>query len=184
MKESHGKPKQARKFAIVTYLDPSLIDKALQAHAEQIREFAYMVHDQDRNEDGTPQIQHTHLLLWLNVPYLESSIKNWFRGNDITGNPANTLTQICRDHVSYYRYLTHADNPEKHQYDPHDIVCTNPAAFEDGDQPTEDTSWMALSDILDGVPLREVARRYGRDFIYHYGHIDQLIKAIRAEEGQ
>lgn len=78
-----------------------------------------------------------------------------------------------------FRYLTHQDNPEKYQYSPDDVICSDPSSFED-DVQTDDT-WTAVEDLLNGVPLKEVARRYGRDFIYHYSHIRQLVSDIRFE---
>lgn len=165
---------QCRKFAISTYLRPEELPQVFADKSKQIRAYAYCTHDKDDNET------HTHVILWLSFPYPISTIRNWFRGCDLKGELANTLVEPCRDIVAMYRYLTHKDNPDKYQYPDDAVICSDPSCFED-DVQTDDT-WTAVEDLINGVPLREVARRYGRDFIYHYSHIRQLVADIKAEE--
>lgn len=164
---------QSRKWTLVTYLRPSELPRIFADKADKVRAYAYCTHDKDDKEP------HTHIVVWLHTPYAASTIKNWFRGADDKGELANTLAEPCKDIVSMFRYLTHKDNPEKYQYPDDAVVCSDPSAFED-DVQTDDT-WTAVEDLLNGVPLREVARRYGRDFIYHYSHIRMLVADIRQE---
>lgn len=165
---------QSRKWSLVTYLCPDEIAKVFADKVDKVRAYAYCTHDKDEGKE-----QHTHVIVWLNTPYAASTIKNWFRGEDIKGQLANTLAEPCKDIAAMFRYLTHQDNPEKYQYSPDDVICSDPSSFED-DVQTDDT-WTAVEDLLNGVPLKEVARRYGRDFIYHYSHIRQLVADIRLE---
>lgn len=165
---------QSRKWSLVTYLCPDEIAKVFADKVDKVRSYAYCTHDKDEGKE-----QHTHVIVWLNTPYAASTIKNWFRGEDIKGQLANTLAEPCKDVAAMFRYLTHQDNPEKYQYSPDDVICSDPSSFED-DVQTDDT-WTAVEDLLNGVPLKEVARRYGRDFIHHYSHIRQLVADIRLE---
>lgn len=165
---------QSRKWSLVTYLRPQDIAAVFGDKADKVRAYAYCTHDKDEGKEP-----HTHVVVWLNTPYAASTIKNWFRGADSKGELANTLAEPCKDIAAMYRYLIHEDNPEKYQYDPESRICSDPSCFED-DVQTDDT-WVAVEDLLNGVPLREVARRYGRDFIYHYSHIRQLVADIRQE---
>lgn len=166
---------QSRKWSIMTYLRPTDIAKVFDDKCDKVRAYAYCTHDKDENTEP-----HTHVIVWLNTPYPSSSIKNWFRGEDVKGELANTLAEPCKDIAAMFRYLTHKDNPDKYQYGDDDVICSDPSMFED-DVQTDDT-WTAVDDLLNGVPLKEVARRYGRDFIYHYSHIRQLVNDIRMEE--
>lgn len=168
---------QSRKWSLVTYLPLCEIAKVFADKYDKLRAYAYMYHDKDDGKEP-----HTHVIIWTNTPYAGSTIKNWFRGVDAKGELANTLAEPCKDINSMYRYLIHEDNPDKYQYDPEDRICSDPSQFED-DVQTDDV-WTAVDDLLNGVPLREVARRYGRDFIYHYSHIRTLVSDILQEEGQ
>lgn len=171
---------QSRKWSLVTYLSPSQIAELLSIHGDKIRAYAYATHDKDVNEDGTVKESHTHIILWLNKPNTATTVRNWFRAHDANGVPVNTLAQPCADIVSMYRYLTHKDNLEKVQYSDDILFCSDPSCFEEDVQ--TDSVYSAVEDLLNGIPLREVARRYGRDFIYHYSHIRTLVNDILAEE--
>lgn len=175
------KSTQSRKWSLVTYLPPAELAQVFGDKADKVRAYAYATHDKDTNKDGSRKEPHTHVIVWLNTPYAPSTIKNWFRGYDDKGELVNTLAEPCKDISAMYRYLTHKDNPDKYQYDDDVVICSDPSMFED-DVQTCDT-WTAVDDLLNGVPLREVARRYGRDFIYHYSHIRQLVQDIKQEEG-
>ena len=164
---------QTRKWSLVTYLCPADIAAVFADKSDKVRAYAYCTHYKDEGKEP-----HTHIVVWLNTPFSASTIKNWFRGCDSKGELANTLAEPCKDIVAMYRYLIHEDNPEKYQYDPEDRICSVPSCFED-DVQTDDT-WTAVEDLLNGVPLAEVARRYGRDFIYHYSHIRQLVADIKS----
>lgn len=168
--------KQDRKWSLVTYLPPEEIAKVFADKADKVRAYAYCTHDKDEGKE-----KHTHVVVWLNTPYFKSTITNWFRGADEKGELANTLAQPCKDITAMYRYLIHEDNPDKYQYDAESRICSDPSCFEE-DVQTDDV-WIAVDDILSGMPLRDVAKRYGRDFIYHYSHIRTLVNDILEQEG-
>lgn len=163
---------QSRKWSLVSYLNPQDIAGVFADKADKVRAYAYCTHDKDEGKE-----LHTHIVVWLNTPYSSSTIKNWFRGCDVKGELANTLAEPCKDITSMYRYLVHEDNPDKYQYDSESRICSDPSLFEE-DVQTDDTL-TAVEDLLNGTPLAEVARRYGRDFIYHYSHIRQLVADIK-----
>lgn len=169
-------------FSLTTYCDEEFVLKTLEFHTNQIKAFAYCVHDHDLDDNGEPKETHIHLLLLLNYPYPPSTVCNWFNKTDTEGKKINTLWQQLVYPTLMYRYLIHLDNPEKYQYDPALRICSETKYFID-ETSNGDVSQLALFDLLDGVPLREVAKRYGRDFIYHYGHIKQIYNDIKLEEG-
>lgn len=176
-KGSDGTPtveKRSRNFCLITYLTEDDLVTCLNNHQSSIRGFEYIFHDQDVKEDGTPKEPHFHVNLILYNTRKLADIRRWFFGFDLQGLPANTLGQICLDIGASHDYLTHKDNPEKFQYNPDDIVSSDSSLFERKLDIVDDVSWLALNDMLEGVPLQDIAKRYGRDFIYHYGHIKQV----------
>ena len=167
--------KRSRNFCLITYLTEPALVSCLNNHIQSIRAFEYIYHDKDLKEDGTPKEPHFHLNLILYSARKLSDVRRWFAGgNDLNGLPANTLGQICMDIGSSHDYLTHKEYPDKFQYNSDDIVSSDLALFERKSEFSDDVSWMALNDMLEGVPLQDIAKRYGRDFIYHYGHIKQV----------
>lgn len=177
-----AKKEQYYNFSLSTYCEEDFVLKVLDLHSNQIKAFAYCVHDCDVNDNGEIKEKHIHVLLLLNYPYPPATVCNWFSNTDSEGKKINTLWEKLVYPSLMYRYLIHEDNPEKYQYDPSLRICSELKYFLD-ETSTDDVAQLALFDLLDGVSLREVARRYGRDFIYHYGHIKQIYEDIKLEEG-
>lgn len=78
------------------------------------------LHDKDVNPDGTPKKAHYHVIaIWhQKTTYNNVSV---LTHNTLQGTyPQKLLTP-----VGYYRYFTHADNPEKAQYDRREIESGN-----------------------------------------------------------
>lgn len=166
--------KRSRKFCLVTYLTESDLVSCLNNHQSSIRGFEYIFHDKDLQDDGTPKEPHFHVNLILYDAKTLSVVRRWFQGVDVHGVDANTLGQICMDIGGAHDYLTHKENPDKFQYSSDDIVSSDTSLFEGTVDQSEDVAFLALNDMLEGVPLQDIAKRYGRDFIYHYGHIKQV----------
>lgn len=93
---------------------------------EYPQRYAYIIHDSDVNDDGTPKTPHIHLILWAGKRKLKSkliydlSFEMGINENRITVSVAKSLeTNI--------RYLLHLDSPEKCQdYIPSDIITNCP----------------------------------------------------------
>lgn len=175
-----------RKFACITYLSEMQLQECLQRAGDMIRGFAYCCHDKDVNEDGTRKDPHTHLVLWLYNPKCINNLRGWFdRGFvDDKGEKINTLIQPCHDIKAAAEYLIHKNDPDKYQYPPESVVYSDPELFESPETQKEDNAILALDDLLSGMSLRECSRKYGRDFMFHYGHIKQLwLDIMRQEKG-
>lgn len=174
-----------RKFACITYLSEIQLQQCLQRVGDMIRGYAYCYHDKDVNEDGTLKEPHTHLVFWLYHARSINSIRFWFdRGfRDDKGEKINTLIQPCHDVKAAAEYLIHKNDPDKYQYPPESVVYSDPELFESPDIQKEDTAILALQDLLSGASLESCAMKYGRDFLYHYGHIRQLYADIMNQRG-
>lgn len=78
------------------------------------------IHKGDMNADGGNKKPHYHvILIWQNSTTY-NTVKQFTQGT-LHG----TVPQVLRSVVGYYRYFTHADNPEKCQYDEKEIRYGN-----------------------------------------------------------
>lgn len=174
--------KRYRNFSLVTYLNPQHIDSVLFKHDRQVKAYAYITHDKCNKE------LHTHLLICLINNTTCNAIQNWFLGfEDEKGLQINTLVQPMHDLYSSYKYLTHeteqARQEGKYLYNSDDIKSNNLSYFTDTSKQDVDNLTLAIDDLLAGVPLDEVRKKYGRDFIMHYGHIKMLFNDIQKQTG-
>lgn len=181
-------PKRVRSFSLSTYLTKSEVAEVLRKHDRQIRAFAYILHDRDINKDGSPKPRHIHILIRTVNSRTVDDVRNWFKGPvDDRGLPVNTLGQVMHDIGSSFEYLTHdteaAISAGKFRYDPAGIVSNDVEYFKGTSERDEDNISLAVIDLCNGVPLRDVALRYGRDFIIHYASIKLLFNDIQLQEG-
>lgn len=77
------------------------------------------LHDMDVNPDGEPKKAHYHVLACYSGPTSENVVK---RLTDALNAPKPIPIESVRGN---YRYFTHQDNPEKHQYSADDIQTLN-----------------------------------------------------------
>lgn len=77
------------------------------------------LHDKDINPDGELKKAHFHVIVCYAGPTTYSCVKS------ITDRLNQPIPQYLEQVKGYYRYFTHKDNPEKFQYDDHDIVTYN-----------------------------------------------------------
>ena len=183
---------QTRRICGITYLTIDDLLKVIRSKDNIIRNYAFIEHNCDVHETddekkgykkGDIKERHIHFILLFNFPYKLSTVSNWFQGwFDDKQLPINTFCEPCSDLSAYYRYFTHSDNPDKFQYDDKLIYCYDSSEFKSEDNSCEDKAFIALDLLLNGVSKYEIAKRLGRDFIYHYSHILQLYEDIQQEE--
>lgn len=175
-----------RNWRLVSYLNEQQILQVIEEHTNQIKAYAYIYHDKDINDDGNPKPPHYHILLALNNATSQTGITNWFQGfEDELGNDINTLSKVMSNPKGAFGYLTHntVASAHKFQYDESLIKSVNADFFIDYDVVSDDKLSTALSEMLDGIPISEVAKKYGRDFIIHYAHIRALYNDIQSQIG-
>lgn len=181
---SPPKKRRPRSFSLVTYLDIFQVQDVLLKHDKQIRAYAYIEHNRDCDENGEIKPRHIHILIRTIQGRTVGDICNWFSGYfDDKGLGINTLGQEMHDISNSYLYLTHttpqalAEN--KYQYSPDEIFTNDRDYFEKASYNDEDNITLAVSELLEGKPLKEVALKYGRDFILHYQSIRLLVNDIK-----
>ena len=176
--------RRPRSFSLVTYLDVFQVQDVLLKHDKQIRAYAYIEHNKDVDENGEIKPRHIHILIRTIQARTVSDICNWVSGFfDDNGLGINTLAQEMHDISNSYLYLTHS-TPQaleqgKYQYSPNDIFTNDREYFEKASYNDEDNITLAVAELLDGKPLKEVALKYGRDFILHYNSIRLLVNDIK-----
>lgn len=181
MKKS-TKPIQARRFCAISYLDRRTIISILQNKDKLVRNYAVICHDRDVDENGLPKETHCHLVILFNYPYKLQTVENWFKGwTDTDGKPVNTFVEVCTSPHGSYVYFTHKEHPQKVQYSEDEIVCKNRNEFKVDDFSCEDNAFIALDLVLKGETRYNIAKRIGRDFIYHYQSIMTLAHDISFE---
>ena len=180
--------KRYRAFCLTSYLTKPQVSETLLRHDRQVRAYAYIEHNRDCDENGELKERHIHILLKLVNNTTVDAVRNWFKGyTDMNGMPINTLAQPMHDISSSFDYLTHETEQAKADgkviYDKGEIVSNDLQYFQDSTLHDEDNISLALVEMCEGVPLQEVARKYGRDFIIHYQSIKMLFNDIQRQIG-
>lgn len=157
---------RARQFFIRTYLKPEEFEPITKA----AKNWAYILHDKDGGE------QHYHIIAVFKNARTEDGIRA------IIPNTQQTRIEIVKNGIeACYRYLTHEDNPEKHNYSKDEIQSNGKGYFEENRADNE-TAEQIIDDILQGLSLRELARRYGRDFMKNWRKYIEFARAVMAQE--
>lgn len=106
------------------------------------------LHDKDINADGEKKEPHYHVMLQFTGPTTYKNVCN------LTEGIGGTIPKKIESARGYYRYLIHADNPEKEQYEYKDIKCYN--GFEVDLTETEEVIMLKkICSIIRGAEITE-----------------------------
>lgn len=166
-----------RNFGIVSYIsDSNEIQKRLDKHICSISKYAYALHDKDGENP------HHHILIWTNNALQYNTVRKWFLGYlDEKNQECSCLAKPIQCDESAYVYLTHANDPTKYQYS-EDIIHSFNLDVNALAEDVEDNGTEAIFYLLSGMPILEVCKRKGKEFIYHFDSYRKIVKAIRDEE--
>lgn len=136
------------------------------------KHYAYICHDRDINEDGTPKERHYHILITFER---EKSLQ-WIRKH--IASDQNTLSQPINDLGSAYEYLWHKNDSKKAQYDQGEVITDSHEywkRYTSEEITGEDKNEMFVNDLMaeDYKPL-EMAKKYGRDFIRYFKQYNEF----------
>lgn len=133
--------------------------------------YAYIFHDKD---DCEP---HFHVLCVFKQNMSFSQVKSKFP------DTANIFVQPLLDKIQAFRYLTHKDNPEKYQYSDSLVSSNALSYFSEKDTKQVDVDSL-LTDLspYSMLTLRELAIKYGRDFIKNYSTYKDYAKKVYIQE--
>ena len=189
---------KVRELFLVSYL-PSIdiINEILDKKLKNIKSYAFIYHDKDTyindilddktneiiHKKGDLKLPHFHIYLKLKSSRDCEEIKRWFMPKeliDVNGLPYNCLSQKVKSSVACIDYLTHKNEPDKYQYSESDVISYNIDSVLEND--AIDNSIDIVEDMLSGFTTRELAKRYGRDFIYHYSSYSAIVAKIKYED--
>lgn len=170
---------RVRNYALITYHNEETIQNTMQYLTSngRVRHWAYIPHDKDKNEDGSEKEKHIHLLLQLNNSMSNTAVRALFPQG------ANTLAQAMYDKADCFNYLTHKDKPDKYQYPETDIKADNITYWQNLQKGEADDKTMnIIDDLIEGLPMRLLVSRYGRDFVVNYRNYEAMASMIRKQE--
>lgn len=105
---------QYRNFEIIVYPDDEKSDEYLKRFQKICNDWAYILHDRDKHDDGSLKKPHIHAIGRTDKITLSGMAYH-------VGCPVNMVTNV-KDWVAAVRYLIHADDDRKAPYDIADIV--------------------------------------------------------------
>ena len=108
-----------RNWAFVLYPESAPFDWREQLQLTGLQCAISPLHDKDLNADETPKKPHYHIILVYGNPTTYNNVKG------LTDRLNQPIPQPLDQIRGYYRYLTHKDNPEKHQYSEDEITTIN-----------------------------------------------------------
>lgn len=132
--------------------------------------YAYILHEKEEKE------MHWHLLCTFKVWKSLASIKS------MIDNGQNVLGEEMHDKQAAFRYLTHKDNPEKYQYE-EELIKSDDKGFWRGEEQGDVIE--LIDDIIKGMSFRDMAIKYGKDFVKNYrtyAHYATLVEAQETHE--
>ena len=162
--------KKSRNWFIVTYNVPEDFNNLL----NECKGWAYIYHDRDKGKEP-----HYHILaIFENARYF-SGVKKLVKG------PQNTFLEPVRTTVERcYNYLTHEEETDKEIYVESEIKKSDYFNKTDENQSKNECAVEMIDDILNGVSLRELARKYGKDFMRNStSYLQYAAKVAKQEHG-
>lgn len=167
-----------KKIAIMTYAKASQVELILKNHENAIGAYAWIVHDKDKTDI------HSHIFMTFNSDRRGVDILKWFEcTTDQKDEKANTRYEAVKSNEGLISYLTHEKNPEKHHYEEKEIHYSSEDARNELLETCDvDNGFDALEMMLNNIPLKDIARKHGRDFIRHYISYKTLADDIRKAE--
>ena len=159
---------RSRQWFLVTYNN----EEDFKLLLESCVHWAYIYHNKDNNEP------HYHIICVFKNARAFNGVKSLVSGGQ------NTLGEIVRTSLTdCFSYLTHSEHSDKEQYCKLDIKCDNLLFWESLEQSENDSTTDSLiDDILSGLPLRLLARRYGRDFMRNCKAYLQFARMVLRQE--
>ena len=178
VKEKKPSTAKTRYHSFMTYATLEQINKVIYNHQSSIVSYCYICHDQD---ETTP---HYHLVIRTYDAWSPAQINKWFAFVKME-TEQNTFNEAVKDLDALETYLTHTDAESvkqgKHPYDRALIKDFGLLSTSTCHKSYDDTYEIMLA-MQAGMNTRELVRRYGKKFLYHYSQFVAVNEAIDREE--
>lgn len=159
---------------LITYVPENVITDVIETHSAFVDWGCWILHNNDECEP------HFHVWLKLKRSRVVGEVCSWFKYGDINTRAEKNMYK----NSAVIDYALHRNSKSiddgKFLYDKEALRFWNtsyPVMVQDLDK-----AYLALEDMLEGVSLRDLARTYGKDFIYHFKAYQELRRAIEVEE--
>lgn len=139
----------------------------------------WIYHDKDVHEDGTLKKAHVHAIVQFNAVKRGTTVKNDFGGDSV-----GLHLQKCDNSLTVYRYLIHADDPQKYQYSNSDIQHIGAAIYYEERAPTPSDEGEQILDmrmLIHQHRYRELMKLYGKQALFNLRNL-QLLDSLMTEE--
>lgn len=167
-------------------VEKGVIDNLKDWLEKNTKQYAFILHDKDILEDGTPKTPHLHAVCNMNTT--KQRIATIL--NDLTKSLNISAFLVSIDKYSSFnssiQYLIHKNNEEKHQYDIKDIVTNIPPQeldlFMKYDTQSEELTAERLIDVVKKSNKRtDIMREVG---LFNYRINRPVIMDIAQELGK
>lgn len=173
---------KTRTICSVTYGTEEDIKKLIEYEKKfNLQAVAYILHDKEESE------KHYHIIWRFENPRIENCIKKDY---EYIGVKQNCFPNKCKSIYKAYRYLTHEDEKNKPKYEEKEIKGVNIEYIKQLAQESapkeqkEDSAMQIIDDIIDGISIRDMVTKYGRDFVINIGKYEYVAQLINHEENQ
>lgn len=109
------------------------------------------LHDKDINANGEPKKPHWHVLV------MYESVKTYEQVKELTDKLHTPAPQKCNGAKGLVRYMAHLDNPEKVQYDRHQIIGHGGADVSELLRPSASESLALQAEMIDFIVKYDVS---------------------------
>lgn len=158
-KFSKNKYHKVTSLFIRTYCDEDTIRNFLRD--TQASHFAFIYHDKDTLDNGTLKEPHFHVLVNWDSQIAVYSLRKFFIDQQ-------TFIQPVINRRSSFGYLTHSNCPEKTRYEDTDVVTNDYNFYTLTESEKKENDNLTFLDDLNSLSLRDMAIKYGRDFMRNH----------------
>lgn len=152
---------------------------------EDMSHYLLVTHDRDKLEDGSLKKLHTHLYITLRVQKYRKRL-----AEDISFL-ADGLFTVVKENIEAikgslrdcWKYAQHLEQPNKERYSVDELVSDKMEVFSECKTNSDDNiGWNVLEDLASGCSLREMAQKYGRDFILNFRKYDLFYRCMLQDD--
>lgn len=151
--------KRVRSFAVELYPEWDNFEEILGNIVSMCEKYAYITHDKDFKEDGTQKKTHVHVFV-RNKNGATVSAYSKRLGIE------QRFLQPINDEKGFLRYLTHSDDPDKHQYNRDEIHSNFDLSYIYRTEKNEGECVLELLEFALTATKREVIQYAVRENLY------------------
>ena len=141
---------------------------------EQIQDYALIVHDKDKDENGEYVKPHVHCVIRLNNAYAPSTLSNWILTKGANVNVHN-IEYAKGKFMHMLAYLTHSNAPEKYQYADEEVISNFDWKKEVAKLPYTD-----MDNLLNMIETGEIREYNKTKYIPMHTMVEHQLKIERA----